>query len=41
MRKDSNFSSFDGTKGLEFYETGAFVDENEKKRTAHDENTGY
>ncbi len=34
MRKDSNFSSFDGTKGLEFYEIGAFVDENEENKNS-------
>lgn len=34
MRKDSNFSSFDGTKGLEFYKTGAFVDENEENKNS-------
>ena len=34
MRKDNNFSSFDGTKGLEFYEIGAFVDENEENKNS-------
>lgn len=33
MRKDSDFSSFNGTKGLQILETGAFIDENgENKR---------
>ena len=32
MRKDSNFSSFNGTKGLQFLETGAFIDENGENR---------